>query len=777
MPLVSTPDLVEALRQSRLLEPDQMEEISNRLQPRFPEPRALAKELLNRDWLTPYQVNQLFLGRGQDLVLGQYVLLERLGEGGMGQVFKARHRTMGRVVALKIIRKERLDKPEVVRRFHREVRAAAQLKHPNVVLAFDADEINHTHFFAMEYVDGIDLSRLVKTRGPLAIDQACDFVCQAARGLQHAHECGLVHRDIKPANLFVTRLPGLSGGPSANRPRPVPALVADASGSISAVNQGPQVKILDMGLARLHPAMQEEGTPGVTQEGVVLGTVDFLAPEQAVNASNVDIRADIYGLGCTFYYLLTGQVPFAGTTAMEKLLKHRCDDPVPLEQLRPEVPSAVAAVVHKMMAKRPEDRFQSPTEVVLALSRIAGSNVSAQALAPTTGGAGPIPAAIPLPGGGAPLTAPQTMPALDILETPLAPAAVANSAPETGGIWETLTDWRSADTPDVGATRGRRIERPWLQRFGPALLLGVLGALCLAGMIFFIVHLLRPDESPPRRTTKLPDDKPPTQTHRPKPLEKEILNTVGMRLMLVPAGRFGMGSPRTEPSRQNDEGPVHPVEITQPFYIGVFEVSQAWYRAVMNDNPAYFQRKFLSHRGDVDHPVERVTWDEAREFCRRLSELPAEKAAGRVYRLPTEAEWEYACRAQMDKAVALGRGDSLSARQANFRGDMPYGSAPRLASSGRTVPGGSYHLNRWGLCDMHGNVWEWCADYYQADYYQASPAQDPPGPSKGTLRVIRGGSWADAGTDCRCARRRGVPANTRSPQIGFRVVMTLAAKK
>src|SRR5262249_46466637 len=146
----------------------------------------------------------LFRDRGQDLVIGQYVLLERLGEGGMGKVFKARHRNLKRVVALKIIRKERLAKPDVVRRFRREVEAAAKVKHPNVVLAFDADQIGPVCFIAMEYVEGIDLSRWLKTRGPLPLDQACDYMRQAALGLQHAHECGLVHRDIKPGNLLVS---------------------------------------------------------------------------------------------------------------------------------------------------------------------------------------------------------------------------------------------------------------------------------------------------------------------------------------------------------------------------------------------------------------------------------------------------------------------------------------------------------------------------------------------------------------------------------------------
>ena len=193
----------------------------------FPAPRALAGELIRRGWLTPYQVNQLLQGRGRDLLLGSYVLLERLGEGGMGQVFKARNWKLGRVVALKLIRKERLDNPDAVRRFQREIRAAAQLDHPNIVRAFDADEVDGTHLLVMEYVEGTDLAKLVKKDGPLPVDKACDYCRQAALGLQHAYERGLVHRDIKPHNLLLT--------------------------------PGGVVKILDMGLARLDRRRRRRG--------------------------------------------------------------------------------------------------------------------------------------------------------------------------------------------------------------------------------------------------------------------------------------------------------------------------------------------------------------------------------------------------------------------------------------------------------------------------------------------------------------------------------------
>ena len=188
----------------------------------------------------------------------------------MGQVFKARHRTMGRIAAIKLIRKERLEHPQAVKRFQREVRLAAALAHPNIVRVYDADEIAGTHLMVMEYIAGaIDLAKLVKKQGPLPVPQACEYIRQAALGLQHAHERGLVHRDIKPANLLLTG--------------------------------GQTVKVLDMGLARLNsPDGEDDQSSTMTQDGAVMGTPDYIAPEQALESHTVDIRADLYSLGCTF---------------------------------------------------------------------------------------------------------------------------------------------------------------------------------------------------------------------------------------------------------------------------------------------------------------------------------------------------------------------------------------------------------------------------------------------------------------------------------------------
>lgn len=328
---------VESIRQSGLLGPEQVDQIAAWATAPNSDPQVVAREIVQREWLTAFQVKLFWKGRGNELFINQYVLIDRLGEGGMGEVFRARHSRMDRIVALKIIRKERLKSPDAVRRFLREIMAAAHLTHENVVMAYDADQSGDRHFFAMEYVEGTNLARLVRENGPLPVQQACDCIRQAALGLQHAFERGMVHRDIKPSNLLLS--------------------------------QTGVVKILDMGLARV----ESEGGPAesrITQEGLVIGTPDYLAPEQARNARTADIRADIYALGCTFYYLLTGTPPFKGDTPTEKLMRHSTD-PVP-SILRPDLPPPVEAIVHRMMAKRPDERFQTPGEIVFALQSYSG---------------------------------------------------------------------------------------------------------------------------------------------------------------------------------------------------------------------------------------------------------------------------------------------------------------------------------------------------------------------------------------------------------------------
>jgi serine/threonine-protein kinase len=334
--MLSVNAFLDELRKWNLVERAQLEELARQIQGQSIGPRTLACQLIERGWLTPFQANYLHQGRGRELLLGSYLLLERLGEGGMGAVFKARNCKLDRVVAVKVIRKERINSRDSIRRFQREIRAAGQLRHPNIVHALDADEVGGNYLLVMEYVDGTDLGQLVQNQGPLPVPQACDCIRQAALALAHAHEQGLVHRDIKPSNLLLS-----SAG---------------------------QIKLLDLGLARL-PASADGVSSTMTETGTIIGTPDFLAPEQARHSHDVDIRADLYSLGCTFYFLLTGRPPFPDGTITEKLVQHQLEEPEPIERLRNDVPPGLIAVVRKLLAKKPEQRYQTPTEVADVLER------------------------------------------------------------------------------------------------------------------------------------------------------------------------------------------------------------------------------------------------------------------------------------------------------------------------------------------------------------------------------------------------------------------------
>jgi serine/threonine protein kinase len=287
-----------------------------------------------------------------------YQILAKLGQGGMGQVYKATQERLNRLVALKIIRRESLSQdPRAARRFQREAQAAAQLSHPNIIVIYDFNQSGHTYYIAMEYIEGVDLHQLVQDYGPLPMPLANDLILQTAQGLQHAHQAGMVHRDIKPSNLMVT-LPKLEGGYRQT--------TAGETG-LSTLLQKSIVKILDMGTALLVHGVDSDSAK-CTQQGALMGTPDYLAPEQAIDSHAVDIRADLYSLGCTFYYLLTGKPPFGQYPLMKKLMMHQSMLPQPVREFRQDVSPHIEMVVHRLLAKRPEDRFQTPAELIEALT-------------------------------------------------------------------------------------------------------------------------------------------------------------------------------------------------------------------------------------------------------------------------------------------------------------------------------------------------------------------------------------------------------------------------
>jgi serine/threonine protein kinase len=334
-------DLLDIVLKSGVVEPDVLHAFEEHLRGHnawTDDPERLAGLLERQGLVTRFQNSHFLNGRWRGLIIGPYKVLDLIGSGGVGFVYRGEHLRLRRPVAIKVLSWERLGNEVFIERFQRESRATAALDHPNIVRAYDFGRAGALHYLVMEYVEGESLLKLVEQEGLLPAARAADYVRQAAQGLQHAHEARLVHRDVKPSNLILT-------------PKGV-------------------IKILDMGLVRV---LADDAAPGeaITQAGTVLGTPDYMAPEQAQDSRQIDIRSDLYSLGCVFYFLLAGRPPFAGGTTMQKLFKHSYEEPVPIRALRPDVSPGVAAVVRRLMAKQPEDRYQTPAELVQALEAIA----------------------------------------------------------------------------------------------------------------------------------------------------------------------------------------------------------------------------------------------------------------------------------------------------------------------------------------------------------------------------------------------------------------------
>jgi serine/threonine-protein kinase len=365
MAIVSSGTLIDVLRQNDLLSAQQCAEISAVAGGRCAAVAAIAKTLVQRGWFTVYQINQILAGHAKDLVLGPYRILDRLGKGGQSEVYKAYHPENKWTVALKVVRSDRAP-TKAANRFLAEMAAMAELEHPNVVEFWDVDKVEDAYYCAMEFVEGTDLGKVVRLQGCLPPAQASEYIRQTALGLQHAHEHNLVHRDIKPVNLLLTNHASQAPGPVELEGAP------NRRGQLGP----PLIKILDWGLANLKtlPVKGEQAQENAQPDNVI-GTADYLSPEQALNPHDVDIRGDIYSLGCTFYYLLTGQTPFKGTL-MEKILQHQKAVPIPVEQLNPEVAAGVAKIVRRMMAKSPAERFQTPAAAALALTPFCRGNPS-----------------------------------------------------------------------------------------------------------------------------------------------------------------------------------------------------------------------------------------------------------------------------------------------------------------------------------------------------------------------------------------------------------------
>jgi formylglycine-generating enzyme required for sulfatase activity/serine/threonine protein kinase len=673
--------------------------------------------------------------------LGRYRIKRRLGGGGMGAVYLVENTELEREEALKVPHFDSGGDSSVRERFLREARAAARLHHPNLCPVYHADVIDGIYFLTMCYLEGKLLSAY--TGRPHAPHEALKVVIKLAQVLDYAHGKGVIHRDLKPSNIMLC--PGT--GPT----------------------------VMDFGLAK----QIQQPDQKLTQTGATLGTPAYMPPEQVKGELNsIGPASDVYSLGVILFELLTGQLPFRGSTAAEVMGKILfAEAPLP-SQLLSGLSPALDAVCGKAMAKVPEDRYPSMKDFAAVLQDVM-KTLAAKGLAGTEG-----PVKAEKKGDDIfdlPTTAPEPPP----IPKPLS-RTIPDPPPATGPKRrQPQRKKRVGDPPPLAASRR-----------GGSLVVWLCVTLLLAGAAVICAFLLR-GEREKAKDVPLAGGRG-NEDNGSNALGASFTNTTGMKLVRIPPGKFKMGSPNDEVGRDDNDEEQHDVEITYEFWLGIHEVTQKEFRKVMGYNPSYFSTN-AKGRDDVnydsttpgggsgsipagddteDYPVENVSWDEAKEFCEKLTANEKNKLGGRKYRLPTEAEWEYSCRGRAPFSYEVfDFGSSLSGKQANFDGNNPYGGADQVDPLNRTRKVGSYPANRFGLHDMHGNVWEWCLDRYDKDYYAKSPPQDPPGPlEEGSERLFRGGSWNDGGQFCRSAFRHQSTPAFRSNALGFRVALVPSAK-
>jgi serine/threonine protein kinase len=648
------------------------------------------------------------------LALEQYEVRRLLGGGGMGVVYLAYNKYMKRLEALKVINKDLLEKRGVFDCFLREIAAAGRLDHTNVATAYTALPAGPSLVFAMQYVDGEDLASMVKSKGPLTVELATHYVYQAALGLQHAHEKGMVHRDIKPQNIMVM---------------------------FHHVERGlrPVVKLLDFGLAK---AVSEEASGlDLTGANMMLGTPQYIAPEQARDAQKADIRADIYGLGCTLYFLLTGRPPFQSSSLTGLLLAHQQDTAKPVNVVRPAIPAELASLVGKMMAKLPSDRHQTPGEVAKALAPFFRQGSKR---APS-----------PQPDVGLETTRERPQLARTVIETEtvVRKDQAKHAAPKPLDLNDLVID-----------------ERPVARPHPPWPLLGlVAGVVVLALVLGYIVGQVGKEKGsglvkapdPEEREVIRPAAPPPSVTSpswvgmRAGELKTIPFKDQEIKLRWCPPGSFTMGSPTGEKDRDKDEDQVN-VTLTKCFWMMETELTQGLWQAVGGPKLDWSQ-----FGGSPDLPVYNVSHTEAEAFAKALTKQLHEAGqlpTGMNLALPTEAQWEYAARAGSTYRFSFGEDEGRLGDYAWYSGNKVH-------------PVGLKRANDWGLKDMAGNVREWCADGYGD---KPPGGVDPVGPTGAPGRVFRGGSWDDATSDCRSAARFGLTPGDPSSLLGFRVAAVQA---
>lgn len=656
----------------------------------------------------------LGVSSGKDKTLGPYIVLEELGTGGMGVVYRAFEPSLNRLVAIKVLSAELTRDAAFVKRFRREAQAAAALSHPGIIPIYAIGEADGVHYFAMEYVKGLTLADYLRKYGPVRPRQALNLVAQVASALAAAHEAGVIHRDIKPQNIMI-----------------------DEAG---------RVRVMDFGLAK---RTEDPAATNLTLAGAFLGTVRYASPEQC-GGDTVDAKSDLYSLGVVFYEVLTGGLPYESKTSARLVREKILGKIRPLEQVRPDLAPEILEIVRRLLQTTPEERLSSARELLAMLKDIKDRKIPLVQPA-AQGVAGPFTSvAISSPGRASASTASSGSGLLPDIPADFSRVAPQPTEPEKTA--EHLILPLSAPGRAPAGSPELVPRRQWPRFAAVALVLAaiVLVGFTARGRIVAAIRLAVGQSEPAPASATLPAAS--VGAVAGQNFTEDLGGGVTLEMVWVKGGKFLMGSPSTEIERMDDEGPQTEVALPD-FWMGKFEIAQEQYERITGSNPSMYIGS--------DNPVETVSWQEAMGFCKKLSEK-----TGKAYTLPTEAQWEFACRA--GSAAPFSFGATISTDRANYDGNGVYGPGKKGNQRLRTVPKDSFRPNGWGLANMHGNVSEWCLSQHRPYPYRDDDGRNDPTGS--APRVLRGGSWGDAPAACRSAFRAEADPTSQSMKSGVRVI-------